>query len=1005
MKPASLLLYCFLVVNALHSEVNVFENALDHSQVLEFKVHSLQTPRLDLGVDENTSTIQWYSGESGITADPLIDETGAELIVDSGDIPGAFWARIVIGSETIDSATFSLSVYQAFDVIPEEGGFLKVTGRNSYGQLGKGFMDYTLVPEKIQEGVKQISIGGLNSFFWKNDGSLWGMGNNSYGQLGIGRDDIQMTTEAYPIEGDWVDVITMSSSMTFFMKENGDLYIAGYDAFKMAFEWNDDRGEETYYAPTFLMSGISNVLSAGVSALYLDNDNNVWHAGYGSYKVGMTSSNTWFQYITDQTKDIAISSQYSLYLKEDGQLMGAGYGPGFSSVNDEVQLVSLASDVMEILSINETSFVYKTNGGDIIEVTSAGSSSPYGNDISKHVGREDYSFYIDGSAQLFGKGSNSTGLLGTDSLFPVDEYTPILDEVLDIKTDSEYSLFLRTNGDLYAAGYSAAFKDLPSLETGLHVLDSGVRSVAVSDSVVYYLKMDDSLWVTGGSPDHILGTPDTSFYSIPTKLLDNVLSVSGSSTHTLILDTSGSVHSVGSNGLGYLGVGDLEARSTFTPLVNGSAVRKIRATEWNSMLLKEDNSLWVMGSTGIRRFDNSFPFSSDFEPYGKLADLEPYKLADNVVDADICNSTWYVDRFGDLYGIGEVFDNLSNIGIDYEEGVPYLMASGVVAVSSSDSGTVFLCWDGTLWVLGGDRFFSNVAPLESGSSLNYQPTLIDRGVRAAVVDDAMVLYSKENNTNWVTGFFSPRFGDYLESYMSASRLNVLQGMSLSGFSLGKNNSAFIVPELTLPNLIGSLEDVALTIGSDVQLSLQGNGDQYTYQWYRGIKGDKSNPVEGAVNITFPVEVYSDASFWLEASNEIGVFQSESVQVSVNNPQYVQWIEALGFSWEMSHPRDNSDFDVYDNFSEFVFDENPRSGMSFPIIGYFDKQTDSLIFKHKRHENAESFISYKVSTDLNAWSDLPLESTIIFDQGSGEVTITIPSSEFTVPRFLSIIVSR
>ena len=59
-----------------------------------------------------------------------------------------------------------------------------VTGRNNFGQLGKGRNEsVNMFVPVICDGVQAVATGGWHSMVLKADGSLWDTGVNLHGQL------------------------------------------------------------------------------------------------------------------------------------------------------------------------------------------------------------------------------------------------------------------------------------------------------------------------------------------------------------------------------------------------------------------------------------------------------------------------------------------------------------------------------------------------------------------------------------------------------------------------------------------------------------------------------------------------------------------------------------------------------------------------------------------------------------------------------------------------------
>ena len=73
-------------------------------------------------------------------------------------------------------------------ILMQDGG-VWVTGRNNYGQLGIGVLEYPFVigfVQVVSSGIVTVAAGAWHSMIRKNDESLWATGQNLYGQLGDG---------------------------------------------------------------------------------------------------------------------------------------------------------------------------------------------------------------------------------------------------------------------------------------------------------------------------------------------------------------------------------------------------------------------------------------------------------------------------------------------------------------------------------------------------------------------------------------------------------------------------------------------------------------------------------------------------------------------------------------------------------------------------------------------------------------------------------------------------
>ena len=95
--------------------------------------------------------------------------------------------------------------------------------------------------------------------------------------------------------------------------------------------------------------------------------------------------------------------------------------------------------------------------------------------------------------------------------------------------------------------------------------------------------------------------------------------------------------------------------------------------------------------------------------------------------------------------------------------------------------------------------------------------------------------------------------------------------------------------LTIDALIDVIQaplDFAIDSEGTVTLSVSAEGPGLTYQWYRGNSGDKSNPIEGAINSVYETDtITQDTNYWVEIktggiAQGVEVYNGETIQVNL-----------------------------------------------------------------------------------------------------------------------------
>jgi alpha-tubulin suppressor-like RCC1 family protein len=178
--------------------------------------------------------------------------------------------------------------------------------------------------------------------------------------------------------------------------------------------------------------------------------------------------------------------------------------------------------------------------------------------------------------------------------------------VTQIAAGDGYSLFLKSDGSLWAMGYNyygelgdGIYSTDAPYGTNLpeQIVASNVTAIA-GDMQSLFLKSDGSLWAMGYNYYGELGDGTYNNTNQPEQIVaSNVTAIAAGYFHSLFLKKDGSLWGMGYNQDGELGDGTYNNTSQPEQIVAGG-VTAIAAGFNHSLFLKSDGSLWGMGYNG-----------------------------------------------------------------------------------------------------------------------------------------------------------------------------------------------------------------------------------------------------------------------------------------------------------------------------------------------------------------------------------------------------------------------
>ncbi|MDD5672806.1 MAG: T9SS type A sorting domain-containing protein, partial [Chitinivibrionales bacterium] len=241
-----------------------------------------------------------------------------------------------------------------------------------------------------------------------------------------------------------------------------------------------------------------------------------------------------------------------------------------------------------------------------------------------------------------------------------------------------------------------------------------------------------------------------------------VKAVSANWYNTIILKQDGTLWAVGNNDYGQLGDGTYIKKTI--PVQVMSSVSAVSAGNSHTMIIKQDGTLWATG-------DNR---------YGQLGDgttsrkLTPKQVMSGVSAVSAGGHTMIIKQDGTLWATGPNNFGQLGLGDTLYRMTPVQVMSGVASVSAGNSHTMIIKQDGTLWATGDN----SCGQLGDGTTISKSiPIQVMNGVSTVSAGYGYTMVVKQDGTLWAMGVNGyGQFGDGTIS-VKTTPAKVLTGVS------------------------------------------------------------------------------------------------------------------------------------------------------------------------------------------------------------------------------------
>jgi alpha-tubulin suppressor-like RCC1 family protein len=322
-----------------------------------------------------------------------------------------------------------------------------------------------------------------------------------------------------------------------------------------------------------------------------------------------------------------------------------------------------------------------------------------------------HSLFLKSNGSLWAVGWNLYGQLGNNSYstaYPYGTDAPaqiVASNVIAIAAGGEHSLFLKSNGSLWAMGWNAygqlgdGTTDSGNYEVDLaeQIVASNVTAVAAGLNHSLFLKSNGSLWAMGDNSYGQLGDGSTNYGNYLTNrpeqiVASNVMAIAAGYRHSLFLKSDGSLWGMGDNAYGQLGDGNFNNTNQPVEIV-ASNVTAIAAGDQHSLFLESDGSLWVMGNNNAGQLGDPTVGATN----------GPDEIVASNVTAIAAGSahSLFLKSDGSLWAMGNNHYGQLGTGNYNNTNLPVqILSSNVTAIAAGYGHSMFLKSGGSLWAMG-----------------------------------------------------------------------------------------------------------------------------------------------------------------------------------------------------------------------------------------------------------------------------------------------------------------